>query len=810
MFKNNIITTIRNLIKQKGYSLINISGLAIGVASALMILLYVQEELSYDKFHEKADQIHRIYIDGKIAGDEIIGAISCAPIGATMVKDYPEVINYTRIFTFGGDPIIRYEDKNFVIDEFYYVDSTFFDVFTVEFLRGEPQKALNRANTLVLTEDVAQRLFGQDDPLGKSLKVGNDGTDYEITGVVKSFPNNSHFSFNILGSFITIPQLANSTFWVSNNNYTYILLQEDFPYQDLEAKMPEMVETYAGPQLQMFSNATWDEFIEGGNKYGYKLQPLKDIHLRSDLEYEIEPQGNITTIYIFSVIALFLILIASINFMNLATARSAGRAREVGIKKVVGSFKSQLIRQFLFESILLSFISLAVALLLVELLLPNFNNFTGRQLALFRDGEWSFLPYIIGLGLFVGLLAGSYPAFYLASFRPVKVLKGSIQTGMKGGRLRSILVIFQFTIAIFLIISTIVVYRQLQFVQNKDLGYTKENLLVIERAYALQDQRTAFKNELMTNPAIEMVSQTNNLPSYIHGNTAYRPEGAGPDEIRATNLYFADENFQKTLDIELVEGRWFSNETPSDSTAIVLNEAAVKAYGLENPVGKSIMRVGGNADSTDLKLNIIGVVKDFNYESLHQTIKPLIIEFNRDRFANYFVARIHPENFQNAIAFIEEKWTNIVPEQPIEYNFLDDTISTNYKDDRNSGILYALFAMLAIFVSSLGLLGLASFTAEQRTKEIGIRKVVGASVPLIMRLLSREVIWLVIISSVIAWPLSYLFMKNWLQNFAFSVNLGILVFLAASVFTLIIAIFTTGLQAYRAASSNPANTLRYE
>jgi putative ABC transport system permease protein len=810
MFKNNIITTIRNLIKQKGYSFINIIGLAIGVASALMILLYVQEELSYDRFHENADQIHRIYIDGKIAGDEIIGAISCAPIGATMMKDYPEVVNSTRLFTFGGEPIIRFEDKNFVVEKFYYADSTFFDVFTVEFLRGDPKTALNRVNTLVLTEEIAERLFGKDDPLGKSLKVGNDGEDFEITGVVRGFPKNSHFSFNILGSLITIPQLANSTMWIGNNSYTYILLQEGTSYKDLEAKMPEMVAKYAGPQMQMFSNATWEEFLEGGNKYGYKLQPLKDIHLRSDLEYEIEPQGNITTIYIFSIIAFFLIIIASINFMNLATARSAGRAREVGIKKVVGSYKSQLVRQFLFESILLSFISLLVALLLVELLLPNFNNFTGRDLALFRNGEWSFLPYIIALGLFVGLLAGSYPAFYLASFRPVKVLKGSIQTGMKGGYLRSILVIFQFTIAIFLIVSTVVVYRQLQYVQKKDLGYEKENLLVIDRAYALRDQRNAFKDELLTNPAIKMVSQTNNLPSYIHGNTAYRPEGAGPDEIRATNLYFTDENFQKTMGIELLKGRWFSKDIPGDSTAVVLNEAAVKAYGFEDPVGKNIMRVGGNPDSTDLKLTIIGVVKDFNYESLHQSIKPLIIEFNRNRFASYFIARIHPDNYQGALAFIEEKWNSIVPDQPMEYGFLDDTLSTNYKDDRNAGILYALFAILAIFVSSLGLLGLASFTAEQRTKEIGIRKVVGASVPLIMRLLSREVVWLVIISSVIAWPLAYFFMKNWLQNFAFSVNLGVVIFFLASVFTLAIAILTTGFQAYRAATSNPANTLRYE
>ncbi len=810
MFSNYIKIILRNLVKNKIYSFINITGLAIGVASALMILLYVREELSYDKFHEKSDQIYRIYIEGKIAGDEIVGAVSNAPIGPTMVKDYPEVLNYSRLFTFAGDPIVSFEDNHFVIDKFYYTDSTFFDIFTVEFLRGKPETALNRANTVILTEEIARRIFGDKDPLGESVLVGNDRTAFEVTGVVKGFPGNSHYTFDILGSLITMREFANSTFWVTNNNYTYILVQKDYPAAELETKMKEMVATYAGPQLQMFTNATWEEFLESGNKYGYKLQAMEDIHLHSDLDFELEPQGDITRVYIFSVIAFFLILIASINFMNLATARSAGRAREVGIKKVVGSFKGQLIRQFLLESFVLTFLSLILALVLVEILMPAFNNFTGRAMGLFKGGDWFFLPYIIALGLLVGLLAGSYPSFYLASFNPVKVLKGSIQTGMKGSRLRSILVIFQFTIAVFLIISTLVVARQLQFVTKKDLGYNKENLLVIERAYALQDQRNAFKEELLTNPAIDHVSMTNNLPSYLTGNTAYRPEGGGPDDIRAINMYFVDEKFEKTMGLRMKAGRWFSTDIASDSTAMILNESAVKAYGLEYPVGSFINRIGGGPDDSDLKLEIIGVVENFNYESLHNTIQPLNIEFNRNRFSSYFVARIHPDNYKIALQFIEEKWNTLLPNQPIEYTFLDDALRANYKEDRNSGILYAIFSLLAIFVSSLGLLGLASYTAERRTREIGIRKAMGASVNTIMRLLSGEVLILVAISSVIAWPLAYLFTRNWLQNFAFSIKIGALEYLLASVFVFIIAILTISIQAYRAATTNPADTLRYE
>jgi len=459
---------------------------------------------------------------------------------------------------------------------------------------------------------------------------------------------------------------------------------------------------------------------------------------------------------------------------------------------------------------LLSFVALIMALLLVEIFLPSFNNFSGKNLDMFISGHWSFLPYVIGLSILVGLLSGTYPAFYLSSFLPVKVLKGSIQTGVKGSRLRSILVVFQFIIAIFLIVSTIVVFRQIQFISNKDLGFTKENLLVINRAYALGDQRNAFKEEISKNPAIDLISQTNSLPSYLHGDYPYRPEGSSPEEIRSLYNYQTDEVFQKTLDMKLVDGRWFSKEIPGDSSAVILNESAVKAFGYENPVGENILKIAANSDTTDRPMKIIGVVKDFHYQSLHQSIQPLIIEFNRNRFASYFVLRIHPDNYKEALAFLEEKWNEIVPEQPIEYEFLEDVLATSYNDDKKSGTLFAIFAILAIFVSSLGLLGLASFTAEQRTKEIGVRKVMGASVPLIMKLLSRDVVLMIIIASVISWPLAYFFMKDWLQNFAFQVNLGFITFLIASLFSFIIAIATISYQGYKAASNNPTESLRNE
>jgi len=798
------------MAKNTIYSFINITGLAIGLASALIILLYIQEELSYDKFNDKSDRIYRVYIEGKIGGDELKAATSCAPIGATMVQDYPEVVNATRLFVFGGKPVVKYGGKSFVVDRFYYADSTFFDVFTVKFLRGNPENALNKVKTLVITGEMAKKLFGKEDPLGKSIKVGNNQTDYEITGVVEKFPRNSHIHFDMLASGVTREDMRNSTIWLSNNYLTYILIQKGFPVEKLEAKMPEMIKKYAGPQFLLFSNATFDEFLKSGGRYGYKLQPLTDIHLHSDLQFEVEPGGSIKSIYIFSIIAFFLILIASINFMNLATARSITRAREVGLRKVVGSTRSQLIWQFLIESVLISFIALLIAMVIIEVLLPWFNNFTGKQLDTLFKGNWTFLLYLLIFGLGVGFLSGIYPAFYLSSFRPLSVLKGKLQTGVKGGYLRSILVIFQFIITIFLIISTMTVWKQMQYIRHKDLGFNKDNLLVIDRAWALKDQRSVFEEELLKNPAIQMVSQTNNMPSYLTGNTAFHAENSGPEGIRATNFYYVDENFQKTLGLQLKEGRWFSKDIAGDSTAVVLNEAAVKAYGYTDPIDKNIMQLGAGPDTSDLAMRIIGVVKDFHYESLHQAIQPLIIMYNRGRFASYFAVRIQAGTYRNTMAFIKEQWNKMVQDQPIEYTFLDDALSKNYQEDKNSGTLFALFALLAIFISSLGLMGLASFTTEKRTKEIGVRKVMGASVYTIIKLLNREIVILILISSAIAWPVSYYFMNKWLQNFAFHEKLSFPLFIFASLAAFIVALFTVSWQTYKAAVANPAKSLRYE
>jgi putative ABC transport system permease protein len=808
MFRNFITIAFRNITTRKVYSLINVTGLAIGLASAILILLYVQDELSYDRFHKNYDQIYRVGLHGIIQSNELTVAMSCAPMAQTLVRDYPEVISATRLFSLGGEPIVRFKENSFLENRFFYADSGFFGVFSPELIQGDPATALVRTNTVVITDETARKYFGDEDPLGKVLEVGVDRTEFEVTGVIKKFPHHSHIKFDFLGSMATTPYV-NSTIWLNNMFYTYFLLQEDFPPEQLEAKFPDMVMKYVGPQMEQFVQTSMEDFFKAGNKYGYFLQSIKDIHLRSDVEYELEPGGNLASIYIFSIIALFLIIIASINFMNLATAQSALRAREVGVRKVVGSMRSKLVNQFLTESVVLSFVALIIGIVLVWFVLPYFNTLAGKELSLDLLNNKLILPVLLILGLIVGLLSGSYPAFFLASFQPVKVLKGKIESGLKSRYLRGALVIFQFTVAIILFISTIIVSRQMRFIQNKDLGYEKKNLVVINRLAALRDQKDAFKEELSKIPEVIQSGFTNSYPTIIFGNTAFRPEGTTAESTHSINFWQVGHDFQKTLKLEVKDGRWFSKEILSDSIAVVLNEAAVKVLGMDNPVGKNLLLIAG-AGNGDLPMKIIGIVRNFNYESLHKTIHPLVIIFLPSRTANYLLVRIRSEDYQKTVDIIKRNWDEFVPDQPFEYSFLEDDIKTSYNDDRRTGTIFIMFSILAILISLLGLIGLTSFTAEQRTKEIGVRKVMGASVPGIIRMLSKEVIILIFISTAIAWPIGYLFMKNWLENFAFRIDLGYLSFVVASLMALIIAIITVSFRVYRAAAINPAESLRYE
>jgi len=808
MFWNFLIIAFRILYRHKVFSLINISGLAIGIMSAILILLYVQDELTYDNFHENADQIYRVGLQATSQGNEIVVALSGLPMAPVLARDYPEVISTTRIFTFVEQSIIRYQQSNFHEDRFFYADSSFFGVFKTGLLHGDPSSALARANTVVITDEMATKYFGEEDPMGKVIEVGVDRTKFEVTGVLKKYPGNSHLKFDFLAS-LESTEFINSPFWMSYIVYTYVRLQEGYSPDLMEAKFPDMVKKYVGPQWEQVTGTPMEESLGRGVKYGYFLQPIKDIHLDSDLEGELEQGGNAGHIYIFSLIATLLIFVASINFMNLTTAQYSTRAREVGIRKVAGSTRLVMIIQFLTESVLLSYVALFIGVVLVGSVLPYFNTLAGKELSLDLVQNKLLLPSLVVLGLFVGILSGTYPGFFLSSLQPVIVLKGKAGSGLKSQYLRGILVIFQFSVAILLLICTILVSKQMSFIQKKELGYDKENLLLVKRIGALQDQRDAFREELSKFPDVIQSGFTNCLPNTLFLNSLFRPEGSTAEATQAINHWLVDFDLQKTLEMEMTEGRWFSRDFPSDTLGIVINEAAAKALGMEDPIGRNLLFLGG-AGEGEFPLKIIGIVKDFHYESIHNTIQPLVMTFLPPQYSGYLIVRIQPQDNQATVNLLDRKWKEFVPDQPFEYSFLEDDLSTAYSDEYRTGKIFKIFSVLAIFISLLGLIGLASYTAIRRTKEIGVRKVMGAKVFEIIRMLSREVLIYISISTVIAWPVGYFFMKNWLQDFAFRVNPDFLSFLVASLIALLFAILTVGLRAYIAATANPAESLRYE
>ncbi|MDZ7304890.1 MAG: ABC transporter permease [candidate division KSB1 bacterium] len=789
MFKNHLKIAARNLLKYKVYSFINIAGLAIGMACCLLILLYVQHELAYDHFHEKADRIYRILRHGRVQDSDYTIPVNPAPLAETLVREFPEVLAATRMLSVKAfaECVVKYADKQFVENRILFADSTFFDIFTFSLLLGNSRTALDKPNRVVITEAMAQKYFGDENPMGKTLRInigGNADLAFTITGVAKDVPPNSHFHFDFLPSLVTL-DWSRSTSWGQNAFYTYFLLSKGYSAAQLEAKLPQLVQKYIARTMQFD-----DRFF---------VQPLTAIHLRSNYDLELEPNSDIIYVYIFSIIAFIVLLSACINFMNLATARSANRVREIGVRKVLGASRGQLLRQFLSESTILSVIAVLFAVGLLELFLPLFNRLAERQIAVDFTSNSFLLAGLIGMGLLVGILAGSYPAFFLSSFRPIVALRGKPQQGTRGAWLRSGLVFLQFAISIVLIIGTFVVERQLHYVRNKRLGFDKEHVVVISRASALGPRWQAFKHELMWSPNVIHTAGSSSVPGRYFDSTVFEAEGM--DESQRLWYVFADEGFIETMGMEMVAGRNFSPEFATETSAFILNETAVKKLGWENAVGK---KLAGNARTGA----IIGVVKDFHFESLHQEIHPLVMLFATS--PSYLSVRVRQANLHQTLTFLEEKWRSFVPDQPFEYSFLDEAFDKLYRSEERLEQIFGYFSTLAIFIACLGLFGLASFTAEQRTKEIGIRKVLGASVASILFLLSKDFGKLVLLANFIAWPVAWYAMNRWLQNYAYRIEIGWWVFALAGGLALIIAFATVSTQAFKAALANPVQVLRYE
>lgn len=807
MFRNYITVALRNIRKHKGFSLINIAGLAIGIASCLLILLFVKSEVSYDRFHEKAERIFRVGFTFHVGTNQFDAALGPCPLAAALVDDFPEVQRAARIFarqSRGGDVFVRFGEKRYKENKFLWADPELLDILTIPFIKGSPGEALALPNSVVMTAAAAAKYFGQEDPIGKMLELG-DGSLYMVNGITESWPEHSHFHFDFLASFSSLPKSKDLDFY-DTAVFTYILLRENASIDELESKLPEFSGKCMAPIIEKIMAVPYEEFLESGNFIGFMTQPLRDIHLRSKWGNELEPQGNFNTVIIFSAIAMLILIVACINFINLTTARSTQRANEVGVRKVVGSSRAQLVRQFLSESIFLSFLSFLLALICVELALPVFNNLVGKKFSFSHIFDWPFLLFLLIGAFFIGIAAGSYPAFLMASFRPVVVLKGKIQSSMRGRRFRNALVIFQFCASIILLIGTAVIYTQLHYIRNKELGFDKEHVVVIQRAEKLGSQQLAFKNQLYQNPDVLSVAFTDSLPQMLLEAKVFQKEGEGSQENNTLITITAGYDLLETYGLKMIAGRYFEKERSTDSTAVVLNKTAIKALDIQDPLEKRLVLVGLKRKPMD----IIGIINDFHMESLHTKIGPTAVILVGARPSVLLSVRVRPGDLPKTLGFLEDKWREFTNNQPFEYVFFDDQFDMLYKAEIQAGKVITAFACLAVFIACLGLLGLASFTASQRTKEIGIRKVLGATTSGILVLLNKDFVKRVLVANLIAWPLAFYAMNKWLQNFAYRIRINIWMFLASAVIALLIALFTVSYQTIRAARGNPADSLRYE
>jgi putative ABC transport system permease protein len=788
MFTNYFKIALRNLKKQKLYSLINIFGLAVGMACCIMILLYVRDELGYDKFHKNADRIGRIFTVQFNNGEWNKYAGTPDLIGPALVKEYPQISDCVRFFhpSWIDKWAVSVNGRCFYEKELFFTDASIFKVFTFPLIKGDPETALKEPNSVVLSEKAARKYFGKEDPVGKVLTI--DGrVETKITGIARNVPPNSHFRFDLLVSFESNPEKWALNNWRTNNFYTYILYSKTADLNGFENKLAAFVKKTFGDVK--------DEKLA--------VQPLTEIHLHSkDFNYEMaDNNSDAIYIYVFSAVAVFVLLIACINFMNLTTARSAVRAREVGLRKVIGANRMKLIKQFLGESLALSFLAVLVALLLMEIFLPVVNHLTDKNLSLIQS---QIVLSLVGLAVLVGILAGSYPAFFLSAFRPVKILKGSLSAGTKGALFRKVLVVAQFSISIILMVGTLIISNQLHFCLKKDLGFVKENVVVLpihDTQAMLRAQ--SFKNELRADPQIVSTTGSEAVPG---GNVGMRGMYSEGNSWNPRNSLFVGYDFFKTYGIEIKEGRDFSPEFPSDTDdAYIINEAAAKDFGWDSPLGKKLIWRGDRNGNG----NVIGVVKDFHYRSLHQKTEPLVIQL-QPNICSYLSIRIKTDNILKTMSLIQKKWEDVNPGSPFEYFFLDQNYDRLYRSEKRTAALFGYFTFLALFIFSLGLFGLVSYAAEQRAKEIAVRKVLGASISKVMRLLSQEFVFLVLIANAIAWPVAYYAMSRWLQSFAYRISIGIGTFVLAATLAFIIAFLTVSFQTVKAALANPVDSLRYE
>jgi putative ABC transport system permease protein len=806
MFLTYLKSAFRSLSKNRTFAILNITGLSIGLTCSLLIALYVMDELSYDKYNVGADRIYRIDEEIKFGGFNYDGTQVSAAMGPTIAKDFPQIEHYTRLQ--GSSITVHKGVENVNESKVAYADSSLFDVFTLPLIAGDKETALKEPHSLVISESMARKYFNSLDVLGKTLLI-NDSATYKITGLIKDMPGQANFHFDF---FMPLSEKGESrgTSWFQNNFWTFVLFKPGTDVPRFEQQLNKAMVQYQAATFKTVLNSTQAAFEKAGNTIRVSLMPITAIHLHSHKQYEMGVNGSIQYVYIFSAIAIFILLIACINFMNLSTARSANRAKEVGVRKVLGSLRNNLIAQFLSESFVACCLSFLVAIVLAILLLPLFNTLADKQIPQSVFLSTPVWLGTIGLFVFVSLVSGSYPAFFLSSFQPIKVLKGNLAAGFKGSSLRNTLVVLQFSISVVLMIGTLVIYNQLQYIRNKDLGFNKEQVLVLQNTDALGGKAGAFKNELLQIPGVQQITSSPYMPmTGFRNSQGYTtvPQFDGKN-FTLMQTWGVDEAYIPTLQMKLLHGRNFSDQFPTDSTAVVVNEAAAKLLGNASPLDKHLYRIDNLSTKSLTAFHVVGVVKDFNYNSLREEVTPIVLYLHPDNEG--MALRIRTQDIPGLLKAIKLSWTSLQATQPLSYTFLDDAFNEQYKEDQRRGEIFLIFSILAIFIACLGLFGLVTFAAEQRSREIGIRKVLGAAVSDIFTMLSKDFVKLLLLSIVIASPIAWWAMNHWLQDFAYRISIGWWMFVLVGAVCLLIALGTISFQTIKAAVANPVKSLRSE
>jgi len=791
----------RGLWRNKFHSLINIFGLAIGIASCLLILSYVYHEVNYDKHHDNADDLYRVYFKGQMGGNYLEAATTGGLMGRILFDELPEVTNHTRLLHFPRSVLVSYEDKNFYQEHIIYADSTFFDLFTYKFLRGDPQTALAEPRSIVLTHKAAKKYFGDEDPIGKMLKWNNDKS-YQVVGIIEDSKNSSHINFEMLISHVTLYDHPVYSRYIdelfSFMTFNYVELEPGTEISEMNEKIAGIIEKYMG-----------DDMREIGAELAYFIQPVQNIHLESHLTHELEDNGNKSSVYIFSAIAVLILVIACINFVNLSTAKATTRAKEVGLRKVLGANKQALFQQFMGETLIVTLISMAIALVVIDLLVPLIRKLTSGPFEIMIFEHWYFIPILIGFILIVTLIAGFYPAIYISSYNPIKVIKGNFARGSGKPIFRNVMVTLQFIITIFLIACTLVIFKQMDFTRKKELGVNIDNMIVAPmRSRQMFESFSSQKAELMQVSGVEEITAFSAYVGNFQQRRGYYAEGELSDNMWMIRNIQVDYNWMDVFDIDVVEGRDFSPTVKADSAAIIVNKALVKEVGWLDPIGKTISLPGPNlTDGPQFK--VIGVTDDFNYASLHETVKPLIIHIDPDR-VRYLGIKYDPSASSAVLARLTEKWEELNPGYPFDYFFLQDKFKQLYYSEKQMAGVFSNFTYLAIIIACLGLFGLVSFITEKRTKEIGIRKVLGSSVNDIIMLFNKNFFILVIIASAISIPLAWYAMNRWLQNFAYHTKIDWWIFVVSILAAIAISVITVTIQTYKSASKNPVEAIKYE